>query len=719
MKTNNDRVLNTIYKTTKSTLAKLLASENISVVYDASAKTASFEIVNRQMILPILKDMPDYFHDAFIGHEVAHAIYTNLSVGEIAKLLGETDIVYFNITEDARIERLIKIRYPGLRKDFNQFYTDLANDKERDFFGIAKFSNDLTQINFADRVNLHFKIGHVLKIPFRNNEEEEIIQTINDAETIQEAIEAAKILEDYCNRDKQQQQQQQSQSSKCSGSQNQTQKSNEQSKQSESEKNKQESNPSQSSNDQSNENESEKDEKESNENEKEESEESSSDNGNTDDGKGEDEEKEDSKDNSSNSEEKENQDESDQSSNSIEAEEENEEKQEVGFTQKSLGDGISENFTIANQSVSKNSITGYQPKSKNKSIKNAYGVVRVNGKQPYPLSLISEYGTFMNCFRPIIQMMVKEFNMRKAASGLQRTQVSKTGKVNPKDLAKYKFKNDIFRKNEVVSEDKNHGIVFVVDWSGSMSDHAHSVIKQLILLCKFCVAIDIPFEAYGFTGVGPSPKDSQPSDELKIDMSNTLFKIIDSSQKNINSKFMDIYCQCGQDPSKLHSMGGTPLTATAIHSELVIENFIKKYGTEKNNFVLLTDGSATDHFQHNGNVIMINRHTGKPKIIPAFDRSAQYLYVLENIKENLALNSMNGFYLSRSTPPVHAYATTHDKNKRIDHNEFSQKKSASIKNDTFDSFTWIDPSILDTSTKTNIDRSTCIFLKKFSEIIAS
>ena len=59
----------------KSTLAKLLATENISVEY-RKVQTASFDIVNRRLTLPIMNDTTPEMTDLLVGHEVGHALDT-------------------------------------------------------------------------------------------------------------------------------------------------------------------------------------------------------------------------------------------------------------------------------------------------------------------------------------------------------------------------------------------------------------------------------------------------------------------------------------------------------------------------------------------------------------------------------------------------------------------------------------------------------------------
>src|SRR5210317_614458 len=106
----------------KSILAKLLATEDISVEHK-QVPTAAFDLSNRKIILPMWKDMTSELYDLLIGHEVGHALYTP-SEGwhdQIADK-GANFKGFLNVIEDARIERQVKSKFPGLVKSFYAGY---------------------------------------------------------------------------------------------------------------------------------------------------------------------------------------------------------------------------------------------------------------------------------------------------------------------------------------------------------------------------------------------------------------------------------------------------------------------------------------------------------------------------------------------------------------------------------------------------------------------
>ena len=151
----------------KSLLAKLLATENISVQH-GNYETAWFDIKNRVLGLPQWLDKGKDVSDLLIGHEVGHALETPYEGWhDSPEKLEGCPRTYINVVEDARIERKIKSRYVGLVGPFQRGYKTLFEDE---FFG--NFDNrDWTKIKLIDKINLRAKVGAHLEIPF--NEEPE------------------------------------------------------------------------------------------------------------------------------------------------------------------------------------------------------------------------------------------------------------------------------------------------------------------------------------------------------------------------------------------------------------------------------------------------------------------------------------------------------------------------------------------------------------------
>ena len=128
----------------KGQLAKLLATENITVEH-RKVSTACFDVEKRLLILPIW-NASSTVYDLLVGHEVGHALYTP------ADNFGDVPKSFINVLEDVRIEKMMKVTYPGLRKTFFEGYSELW---DRDFFGVR--DEDITELPFIDRINLYYK----------------------------------------------------------------------------------------------------------------------------------------------------------------------------------------------------------------------------------------------------------------------------------------------------------------------------------------------------------------------------------------------------------------------------------------------------------------------------------------------------------------------------------------------------------------------------------
>ena len=171
----------------KDILAKLLAKENIFIRHDVNAPTASFDIKNRVLSLPVLVDMSTDIYDLMVGHEVGHALWTLLEDWESAISVEEVNKQILNIVEDARIEKKIKRMYPGITKSFISGYRNLYN---REFFG----TTPLWELSVIDKINLHFKMGATFGVPF-NKDEEEAVTLVDGVETFGDAVRVTKILQ--------------------------------------------------------------------------------------------------------------------------------------------------------------------------------------------------------------------------------------------------------------------------------------------------------------------------------------------------------------------------------------------------------------------------------------------------------------------------------------------------------------------------------------------
>ena len=123
----------------KSQLAKLLATEDL-IVEHKQVKTASFNVHTRLLTLPMWEKASNVVYDLLVGHEVGHALFTP-DEDPPAGIPHQ----FINVTEDARIEKLMKRKYMGIGKTFFRGYSELS---DQDFFDIA--DEDVNNMNLAD-----------------------------------------------------------------------------------------------------------------------------------------------------------------------------------------------------------------------------------------------------------------------------------------------------------------------------------------------------------------------------------------------------------------------------------------------------------------------------------------------------------------------------------------------------------------------------------------
>jgi PAS domain-containing protein len=89
-----------------------------------------------------------------------------------------------NVVEDARIERMIKDTYPGLRRDFYHGYKSIF---EMDLFGIA--DRKINDLPFIDRLNLFTKVGNIMheEIEFTQTEQK-LVDEVQSTFTFDDVI---------------------------------------------------------------------------------------------------------------------------------------------------------------------------------------------------------------------------------------------------------------------------------------------------------------------------------------------------------------------------------------------------------------------------------------------------------------------------------------------------------------------------------------------------
>jgi hypothetical protein len=187
-------------------------------------------------------------------------------------------------------------------------------------------------------------------------------------------------------------------------------------------------------------------------------------------------------------------------------------------------------------------------------------------------------------------------------------------------LHTYKYCDDIFKKVTVVPDGKNHGLLFLLDWSGSMQREILATVKQLLNLTAFCKKVQIPFEVYAFTNEFyavrriKEGKDEYISNEEwfaktgceegKIFLQKNMFHLMNMVSSRSNSKdyerqclnlYREAYAYCyhvAYPTTTGVTLSGTPLNEGIVMLNYIIPQFKKQNDLQKVNVCILTDGEA-------------------------------------------------------------------------------------------------------------------------------
>jgi hypothetical protein len=540
-------------------VANLLAEENLTVVRVPS-KTASFNIKTRVLSLPIWKDLTPEMEDLFVIHEVGHALYTGEQFLVEAKDMPGLHS-YLNVVEDARIEKLMKRKFPGVRKAMNTAYAQL-NDK--DFFGIKDL--DLNACLLIDKINIHFKVGYSSGIKF-TPEENRFVVRAERAETIEQVVQLAKEIREFSTQ-KLKEEKEEKQRAKA-------------------------------------------EEVEEDEDGEEFEPQPSHGEPEYDDDLPEEEEEEDFGADDSVS----------TGADEEEVDEENDEEQELeSITDKALQDKLEEfaDDSIQYRYYSVISDEGNDPIVGYKQI--------FQDTQQFDADITeghkADFNKFMQNSTTMVNYLVKEFEMKKSADQYKRATTSKLGSLDMRKLHSYKFVDDIFKQITVVPGGKNHGMMFLLDWSGSMSSVMRPTLEQLINLVMFCRRINIPYEVYAFTSSYGRLDYGTPEYEERASKNNdkrkelgaiddyALYAIPGSynllelfSNKMSASAFNSMARRLlapGFFQQRGYGMGGTPLNEALVYMMDYIPKFNKKNLIQKTTFITLTDGEGCNLNSPNG-----------------------------------------------------------------------------------------------------------------------
>lgn len=562
----------------KDLLAKLLSTENITVSRQP-VPTASFNIETRVLTLPVWKNLSENIENMLIAHEVGHALYTPFRKKETEEF-NDNKLLHSwaNVIEDVRIEKKIQNEYPGLKKDFISAYKELI---DKNFFGVK--GRDLSKEQFINKANLFYKAGYNCGVKF-TTEEYGYIKEMDKCETFDDVMELAKKLTAYSIAKNELEKQALEKLAALYL------------------------------------------------------------------GKGNDDEqgdqlKESFKDLIM--------DEIEDGMNGIES------VAKPNVSENDVSDTIQDNFDkMLSKHTSNNEfvIIDYTPKfvgfdpyvpytkymadvdnwlaiRKNQEAeeiaksKSQYGV----NFQPWDTTedkiriASSEFKTYLQETKKEVNYLLKEFEMRKSANQYYKTKEHKTGVIDIRKLASYKIKEEIFKTIQSLPKGKNHGMVMLMDWSGSMSGVLKDVIKQVYLMTSFCKIANIPFTVLAFTNgisdsnperiavetlkeklMGPryisyddnlSPEENRAKKAMTAkELDVEIFRVVEilshkMSKDEYNKMGALLFSEVYKNVSN-YKLASTPLNESLLYMLDFLPKFKKINNVQKLSFIVLTDGEG-------------------------------------------------------------------------------------------------------------------------------
>jgi len=614
----------------KSQLAKLMATENLTVQHQ-KISTAKFDPKNRVLYLPIWQDMSGDLYDLLAGHEVGHALHTPAEGWHNAVVDKTKPASYknfLNVVEDARIEKKVKRRYPGLRLPFQRAYKELF---DRDFFGIR--NRDPNKLPFIDRLNIYSKSQYTASFLEFSERELDFVDRIQKTESWDDVVALTNEIFEYSKEEQPQIQ-------------------------------------------------------------------------HTDfdpDNYGEDGFDEDSAFDEVNQDEDEN--EQSQNGTKSKAGDENEgDELEAEGEGNGFGDGGERGETkgsqlnrfkdseksdgsqfepecVTDENFRKNEDLLLDDKSKTyyylnvpsfnakNSITPANRVIEqiidhydnisldCNDSKVKTQKLFSEFKTRNERY---IGLLAKEFEMRKAAKTFSKSKLSDTGDIDITKIPTYRFDENIFRKVLLTPKGKNHGLMLLLDKSGSMGQNMPGSIEQILILTMFCRKVSIPFVVYGFGN-----SHSARSSDFPNEQHNNVFSQNEKDlffgdvylREYINSKMNNVefttaikvllllknsYEKKFISRPKSEDLSNTPLTEAIVACASLMKEFRQKHNLELSSLVIVHDGDSdrTSYF----NQWQVNEFTGQKFMtrnpfstdlhnVIVQDRQNKFEYKLESFRD--------------------------------------------------------------------------------------
>lgn len=604
----------------KSILARLMAMENLIVEHQPGADTATFDTNARKLTLPVWTNIDEDLYDMLVGHEVGHALFTPAGMSPLEKAINFIDkdnpqLVkgYLNIVEDARIEKAMKQKYPGLVHNFRRAYTAMY---QRDMFGLKERVTSGKPIPLIDKLNIKAKVGVHADVDMELNIlETALFMRMMNTQSWDDVIRVTKDIYDQASHPPEQQPPTTPGTPTGGGG----------------------AGGSKGGNGSKGGKPAGKDVADAFDK----ADDMLSDDATPERGGQDVPDAAPEKDDSAAKDEGDGEDAPNICNETVisptkpEPAKADEKAPAKVKPEASITD---QHYTKMIQKLDKANSGGVDyfdvPKTINgcKRIEHWQKFLDRMSAENYDQAILDGlYNDFKAESNNYVNMLVKEFELKKAADLHTRSSLARTGAINCNRLHSYKFSEDIFKRVANIKAGKSHGMIMVIDWSGSMNGCLNSTVKQLLNLVMFCRKTNIPFDVYCFSDRITYDKKGNPENSIysephtggpnDIVMGNVrLVNFISSDMPTEKlTRAMKYLLALGNhylggcDPVTgvsyrkilripgTYETGGTPLNAAILCAFDLIPEFRKRTGVQIVNFTILTDGEdSMGLYSHGG-----------------------------------------------------------------------------------------------------------------------
>ena len=608
-------------------LAKLLAKENLSVQH-GNYSTASFDVLNRVLRLPLWEDKGKDVYDLLVGHEVGHALYTPTDGWhDSEKKIGKIPRAYLNIVEDIRIERKIQETYPGIVRRFKAGYKRLFDDN---LFGTD--DRNINEEGLMDRLNVSSKGRGYIPVEF-SDEEAPLVKEAMEVQTWDDVLKVCKKFYDFIEENKEEEEEKPEgtgadfPSNDMDGD-----------DQAETENPQGTTPPEDGDDDQESE-------------------------GGEGDAEGEGEKTKEPVEPGH---------ETFTDDTFRENEEELLEKKADRYNDDNKQSLYSSGISDVNL---KNMLFTYEEADK---IRLEYMIEHSIMDNEYDRSGCAYTSTDVKedwikskpAMNAIAGQLAKDFERKKAAFEYSRATTAKSGKLDPLKLHSYKMTEDIFLTTTQLAQAKSHGIIMFMDLSGSMCEIIEDVTTQAITIAMFCRKVNIPFAAYSFTTSAYHSNTIREVKQIGGEMDIKGSKVVEMFSSNMNTKTFEEAAKTAFAIAKGHSysrqipyyisgrmlanidgMGSTPLIQTCMLASKLTKAFQKKHAIQNTNLMFLTDGVPDGIYVEEDKHANVKTHHSHKlinfdgKMIAADNSRDMYAEMLKRLKEITGATIM-GFHLA-------------------------------------------------------------------------